>query len=42
MLTYALIYQSRMQSGEVLMSDFMRDIKPKASIEVSALTRQTL
>ncbi len=31
-LTYALIYQSRMQSGEVRMNDFMQDIKTNSKL----------
>jgi len=38
-LTYALIYQSRMRSGEVLMSDYMRDIKSKAKLEADMLAK---
>lgn len=36
-LTYALIYQSRLQNGTVRMTDFMRDIKSLAETVVSEL-----
>ncbi len=35
-LAYALIYQSRLQSGEKRMSDFMRDIRSKVTMDASA------
>ena len=31
-LTYALIYQSRLQSGDIRMQDFMRDIKTRSKL----------
>jgi hypothetical protein len=34
-LTYALIYQSRLQSGEVRINDFMRDIKTRNKLATS-------
>jgi soluble lytic murein transglycosylase len=37
-LTYALIYQSRLQSGEVRINDFMRDIKTRNKLATSELT----
>ncbi|RLA23434.1 MAG: lytic murein transglycosylase [Gammaproteobacteria bacterium] len=39
-LTYALIYQARMQSGEVLMTDYMRDIKPLNTLGTHKLAKK--
>lgn len=39
-LTYALIYQSRLQNGTVRMTDFMRDIKSPAGTVVSELANK--
>jgi len=39
-LTYALIYQSRLGKGDLMMTDFMREISPKKPLDADLLTEK--
>lgn len=39
-LTYALIYQNRMRSGNILLTDYLREIKPLSVLQANKLTKK--